>query len=437
MLRLEIRSDELKNGLRLACVPVSGTSFIELIFAVKTGSRNEPERLAGISHFLEHMIFRGSKSLPSSSALNHAIETVADGLEAGTARELTVFALQTLPEHLDRSLEILADLFQNPVFGEIETEKKIVYEEMLEELDEHGNESDLLNISRLLVLGDHPLARPILGRKKSLKRIKRKDLIEYFKAQYGPTNMMIVASGKITPERFFKAAKKTLGKWHSRPIKLLAQEAIVAPTPSAGPLIQFRSRPRSQIEVLLTFLGEGERSPNFVQLMALERVLDDGLASRLQRRLCDRRGLLYDIGVALDSYTDLSFMDFAFKIDEKKALIAIREILAETIELRTKLIPKDELARIKARMKREAIGLFETPRSLAARVAETNLLGMATPLEFSAWQDAIDALEPEILLETAKRLFQPEKLVVVLEGIFPPGDRTRIRNQILKTYSAA
>lgn len=445
-----IETSMLENGLRLAVAPVQGTSFVELVLGIRVGSRYELPEQAGISHLLEHMIFRGSKEYPSSFLLNHALESLGDGLEGGTAREYSLFGITVPPENLDRVLMILADLFQRPLLEEIDTEKEIVFEEMLEELDEEGEESDAFNISRMILFGDHPMGRPVLGRRSTLEAVKKDNLVAHFERFYRPANMILVASGKVDPDRFpdqvrtaFQVQKDSgpspdaieaaRTQWE---LELESMAPLVAPAEGVdlggeprlprgtqGPVLKFVDKSSSQIETTISFATRGERSKLFVPAMALERILDDGLSSRLQRSLCERKGLLYDISASIEGYSDIGVMDFTFRTAAGKARQALKEVFHELFQLKNTPVDSQELNRIKARMHRDAHALFENPRAIATRAAEHIALGLRTPLSLSEWIHAIRAIDAESIRHAANDIFVPQKMAVVVEGKLPRVDR--------------
>lgn len=443
-MSVKIETSRLGNGLRLGAAYVKGTSFVTLMVAVRVGPRYEAAVQNGMSHFLEHMMFRGCKAYPSSFFLNHALESLGDGLEAGTSREYTMYSVEVPHESLTKTLEILGDLFRAPTLEDVETEKEIIFEEMLEELDEKGEESDLENIARRAMFGDHPLGQPVLGRRAQLEGVSAEDLREYFREFYQPDNMVMFAAGDVDPKRFFKSVNDFFGELAERkpdePAFLSDAEPEDAglrypsvspvdlskaglPSGTLGPKVLYDSKAQSQLEVLVSFLAEGERSPAFLAQMAVERILDDGLSSRLQRSLCERKGLLYDIEAALDGFTDVGVLELRFRIVEKKARLALREIFRELHRLKTSLADPEELAKVKARMSREAVHLFESPRALAARLAEAMLLGVAMPRSVEEWRKRIDALTAADVQQAAQRMLQPERMVAVIQGEIPELDK--------------
>lgn len=448
-----IQTTELSNGLRLAATRVSGTAFVDLVIALRAGSRYERPEQNGMSHFVEHMLFRGSRKFPSSHELNHALESLGNGLEGGTTREYTLYSTHLPPENLGPALSILGDLFTQPLFTGLETEKGIVLEEILEELDEKGRESDLDNLCRKMVFGNHPLGQPILGREHQLRSVTRKSVESFFREYYRPDNMVIVAAGNIRPDEFFEKVSRVFGQMpgpargpargqgRSRGAAALPSlksssrsGLILAPfrkgsVASEDPIL-FRSKPSSQIEVLLSFLAEGERSPYYLTQIALERVFDDGLSSRLQRRLCEKKGLLYDISASVDSYSDAGVFDFSFRIAEERGVVAMQEVFKEVVDLKNRLVEPEELARIKGRMQREALLLFESTRHLAGRIAETLLLELGTPLNYPEWREGIRSIQAEDIHALARKLFVPERRVAVIEGQVPRSDQRKLRKLI-------
>jgi len=434
-----VRIQKLKSGLRAAAVPVPGSSFVSLAIAVPAGSRSERTDQHGLAHFTEHMLFRGSARYPSTHLLNHAIELLGDGLQGGTTREFSLYTTETPRENLEELLGVLADFFQNPRFSEIDKEKRVVLEEIREEVDERGRESGADNITRMALQGSHPIAHPILGRAADLKCATIESLHEFHATHYRTDNLVIVAAGNIKPEPFFRNLDRI---WTEvAPAREPMRKARRAAPKSGRPggkarqrvpaekfreRVEFRRQAGSQIDVLFCFLGRGEEDPDRLSRLALERVLDDGLSSRLQRRLCERRGLLYDISLSVDSCTDVSFFDLGFRIEPTSVVAALDEIFAEFRSLQKELVGEDELERVKSRMRREVRLMFETPRYLAARVAETVALGLPMPLGREDWLKRIEQITRESIRLEARHVFRLDRMAGAIEGPVTPSIKKRI-----------
>jgi predicted Zn-dependent peptidase len=387
------------------------------------------------------MLFRGSAQYPSTSELNHAIELLGDGLQGGTTREFSLYTTEAPAENSGVLLGVLADFFQNPRFSEIEKEKRIVLEEIREEVDERGRETGADNLTRMALLGSHPLAHPILGRPKDLASASPEKLRNFFARHYRPENMVIVAAGALEPKAFFELLEQVWGSQRAL-VDPSVQVGRAAPTkrvrrPGGAPKLvlqagkvrermTFRRQAGSQVDVTLSFLGRGEEDPRRITRLALERVLDDGLASRLQRRLCERRGLLYDISLAVDSCSDVSFFDLGFRIEPSGLIPALSEVFAEFRQLSRNPVPPAELERVKSRMKREVRLMFETPRYLAARVAETLVLELPTPVGRAEWLAKIDEITPESICREAARVFQLSGMAGAFEGPVTPTIKRKV-----------
>ncbi len=439
--KLQIR--RLSCGILAVAAPTKGTSFVSVAASLPSGSRSERKDEQGLAHFTEHMLFRGSEGFPTTHALNHALEFLGDGLQGGTSREFSIYSTEAPAENLAPLLEVLSVFFQRPRFSDIEKEKGIVLEEIREEIDERGREILSDNLTRFALLGDHPLAHPILGRRRDLLRVNQQRLQSFYERHYQADRIVVVAAGAVEPERFFELLEYS---WSMKlPVRSAQKRAPVkhlgfarlggAPNVRAAPGVlanrfHFRRQAGSQIEVSITFLAKGDRDGGRLSRIALERVLDDGLASRLQRRLCERRGLLYDVSLSLDSCTDVSFFDLEFRIEPPGLLKVISEVLTEFRLLSEVLVDGTELDRVKGRMRREVQSMFETPRYLAARLAETLVLELPLPLSQAEWMGRIDEVTAQSVRKEARKVFRKGVLAGVLEGPLTSTLRKKVLNEI-------
>ena len=178
--------DVLGNQLRVVTIEMPYLHSAEISLYIKVGSRYETLENNGISHFLEHMLFRGSKNYPSSFLLNHAFESIGNGLYANTFREFTSLWCKLVPEKLTEGLEILSDLIRAPLLSDIEIERQIILEEIMEDLDEDGEDIDIDNISRSLLYPGDPLGFLVIGTRENVREIQRRDLLHHFKKFYVP-----------------------------------------------------------------------------------------------------------------------------------------------------------------------------------------------------------------------------------------------------------
>jgi predicted Zn-dependent peptidase len=191
----------LSNGLRLLTIATPHLHTASVCLYVRAGSRYETRETNGLSHFLEHMLFRGSGRYPSSFALNLAIEELGGTLYAETGRDYSLYQITLHPKQVARGLDILGDLFSSPAFRDIDLERKIVIEEILEDLDDRGRNVNVDDQSRRLAWGKHPLGFPITGPMRNVRHFSLADVRSHFRRFYGAANMVLAVAGPPSVRR--------------------------------------------------------------------------------------------------------------------------------------------------------------------------------------------------------------------------------------------
>lgn len=435
---MEIVKKRFNNGLSCAAIPLATTKFVHILIGVRAGARYESEFQSGITHLMEHMLWRGCRAYPSSFLLNHVLELQGDGVDAGTGKEWTFFTYRCLAQDLVQGLGVLGSVFREPLFVDFEIEKNIVLEEMSEELTEKGEWVNLQNVAFETLFGkDSPMGKAIVGNVETIDKLQKEDLIQFFEDFYQPDNMVICASGAVDPQVFFaETQKQWVDLW--KPEMRLTETSVSSdvaplvplkpgnclPSGKIGPELIFRhTHQLAQLDVLLTFTAEGECTSFVPELVFLERLLGDGLSSRLTRILRERKGLLYDLEVALESYTDVSLFQIEFKVSEQNLRPALRDLFRELREIKLEAVDEQEFARVKARLRRDILSYQESPQALVSEVAQSMLLGYVTPVSPEAWLEVIDQMTVQTVLETARRIFVPERMVTIIDGEILAKDR--------------
>lgn len=425
-----IRNDRLTGGLELVHYRLPQTRFVEISLAVGVGTRLEPPQLNGISHFLEHILFRGCRTMPTSFDLNRAFDRIGDGLNAYTHKEYTLFSTRVPVEELARALRLLAEVVSEPLFDDVKTEAGIILEEVLEELDEKGKEDDLDNISRKVIFGKHPLGKPVLGRPATLKNITAERLREFHAQYYVPSNMVLSIAGGVTWDECVKAANQAFGH------RLRPQAAFQAPLMQTigpedlKPHVQFVKGRGSQVEVLMSFFMPGERVPGELARMFLARVLDDGISSRLQRTLCERRGLLYDISCAIESFTDVELFDVQFSVSVGKLAEVVGLVAGELNRLKTELIAKDEWETVSSRFKRDVQHTAESARGMSSLMAEVFLLKLPMPIDPREYQASVNEVNPESVRHEAMNAFRLDRCAFFARGKISKSQQAAVRKAL-------
>lgn len=406
-----LHSETLANGLRVVVVPQPHLHTAAVSLYVKAGSRFESAQDNGLSHFLEHMLFRGTERLPSAYALNHAIESLGGTLYGATHADFTLYQVSIPPESLAESIALFGEIVTRPVFSDLEVEKGIVREEILEALDEDGRNVDIEDISRELVFENHALGYKITGDAANVDRFDVPDLRRWLARFYGATNSFVVISGAVDVA---ESAKLVRDAFSSLPAGARPENV----SPELGdrePGFVFVESVGSQTDLRVSFLGIGECDPRRLALEFMARVLDDGMSTRLHRRICDERGLAYDVFAALDLYEDCGIFDLGASVEHAKAPALIEQLFALTSELRETLVTPAELEKAKKRHLWELRATLDDTSGLADFYGVRGLLDVPGTLGDVA--AAVQDVTAEDVRELARELFRRERLSVTAVGL--------------------
>ncbi len=335
----------LDNGLTVVTVSMPHLHSTSISVYVRVGSRHETQETNGLSHFLEHMFFRGCDGFPDSTALNAAMEDLGGHLDGYTTRDYSAFQSTVHPDYVGDATDLLGRMFVAPHFTEMEIERSIILEEVLDALDERGREIELDTIAHRGAFGDHPLAQSIDGPKRNLKRFTERDLKDHRGRFYGANNSVLCFAGRISPAACRRFAKKSFGKLFT------GRRAAEGPRPRLlGRMsTRFVYSDDAQTRARLTFRVDPESHDDFPALILLRRVLDGGLSARLQVELVEKRGIVYEVGASLDSYSDCALLDFELAVAHKKLPYALEELGRVLLEVRNEGVGEDEIDRVRRR----------------------------------------------------------------------------------------
>ncbi|MDP8999182.1 MAG: insulinase family protein [Myxococcota bacterium] len=419
---------ELANGLRVVVVRLPQMHRCHLGLWARVGSRFEAREDNGISHFLEHMIYRGTRRVPSAHAVNLAFERLGGSLFASTQVDRGIFSLTLPPESLDEACSLFGEVLSQPAFRDIDIERGIVLEEILEDLDDEGRQVDADNLSRELIYRNHPLGFTITGTDAHVRSFDESALRRWHLRHYTARNSVLVFAGPIDPDDGFRLAERDFGA--------LAPGEHVAPEPPRH--MQKRARLRivdnvsSQTELRVCFRAFPEVHPLRPALDVLMRIIDDGMSARLYHRICDARGLCYDVSAAYDCYEDDGIVDVAAGVQHKRAALVTREVLAMFDELAREGPTVDELETARRRIAWDARALADSAEEAAAFYAGGLLFN-----RFSTAEEHVAELvgvQPGDVREAARELARPERLNVVAVGLL---DGHEELEQLVKGWSCA
>jgi predicted Zn-dependent peptidase len=424
------RTATLPNGLRVVVAPQPQLHRAHVALWARVGSRFETREDNGIGHFLEHMIYRGTRRVPSAHEVNLAFERLGGSLFASTQVDHGIFSLTLPPESLDAASGLFGEVLSEPAFLDIDIERGIVIEEILEDLDDEGRQVDADNLSRALIYKDHALGFTITGTEEHVRSFDEARLRACHRRHYTTDNAVLVFSGAVDEELALRLAERDFGALARGP--RVAAEAPQHAQKRARLQIVENVSSQTELRVCLRAIAEGD--PLRCALDVLMRVVDDGMSTRLYHRLCDARGLCYDVSAGYDGYEDDGIIDVAAGVQHKRAALVTREVLAMFEELAREGPTPEELETARRRIAWDARMLADSAEEAASFFAAGLLFGrFSTPEEHVAELTRVGAEE---VREVARLVARPERLNVVAVGLLERGDDARL-SEVVKGWTGA
>lgn len=414
----------LDNGLRVVCVEMPHLHAAELAIYLKVGGRNDPPGREGLSHFLEHAMFRGTAEFPSSLAIESAFEVIGGAPNAATDAESTYYYSRVHPDSVKRGMEIFASMLIKPLLNGIEIERRIIAEEAREDLNELGEEVNPDTIVSRMLWPRHPLGMPTIGTLESIAAIEQSDLEEHLKRYYIPSNAVLVVSGPVKNSAVLAAAKDCFGEW--------ANESL--PALNLVTLRQFLPQiccvhdSDSQMNLQLAFLGFSRNDRRFMALRFLRRIIAGGGSSRLYLRLREELGIIYSVDGAIGAYDETGCIAFDLSTAPETLLSAVETALEELLRMTTTLVPEDELERIHNSYVFDLEFSRDSAYEMSGRYGWGELMGVVRSIEEDqAEASRVTAVK---LQEVARELFSPKNLRLVAVGPWKRGMKKRLRELV-------
>lgn len=405
-----VETTTLDNGLRVTTVKLPHLHTAVCAVFIKVGARFETPDDNGLSHFVEHMLYRGTERYPTSLALNTAVEQLGSTLHAETGRDYTLFQLALEPSRLPAAIALMGELFTRPRFAEIELERALVLEEINEDYDEHGTEINADDIARGIVFEDHPLGQRIIGPRENVKRFSIDDVRRHFTTYYGAKNATLCVAGPVEHGKVVEQAARAL---KSMPPGSRA-EVPAAPTSLEGPRLSHVRDAGSQTSLAVVFRAVPELDPAYVALVALLRVLDDGMSTRLHYTLADQKGLAYSIHAAIEPLGDTALFEIAGATANAKVPSLVRELLTLLDGLRRGKVTSDELAKARVRYRYETLASIDDASAMAGWFGGTALY--YPPPSLSERLGQMQKIGIDDVVDVAKRVLSPQNLVLAAVG---------------------
>jgi predicted Zn-dependent peptidase len=399
----------LPNGVRVISETMPHVRSVSVGIWVATGSRRESPERNGISHFIEHMLFKGTTSR-SAIDIARSVDSIGGNLDAFTAKELVCYNTKVLDQHLSLAFDVLADLVLHPLFRpeDIEKEKGVILEEIKMEAD--SPDYLVQEIFSANFWKDHPLGRPILGTRETVKRLGQDDIRDYYQQVYAPANLIVTAAGNLTHERLVSLVSAHFSSLPAAP------PALAGPAPATHARIALRNKKAlEQVHVCLGVpsypLGHQERFACYV----LNTLLGGGMSSRLFQNIRERQGLAYAVFSELSPYRDTGCLTIYAGTSAESCPRVVASIVNEFRQLKEQIIPADELRRAKDHLKGSLMLSLESTSSRMSNLARQEMY-FGHFFSLDELLESIEAVTAEDVQRNARTFFDPKQIGLTVLG---------------------
>ncbi|MEO8456342.1 MAG: pitrilysin family protein [Chloroflexota bacterium] len=402
----------LPNGLRILSSTMPATHSVAVTLYVGAGSRYERAGEEGVSHYLEHMLFKGTKKRPTAKEIAESIDGVGGLLNGATDREYTTYYIKVARPHMELASDILSELIRSPLIepSEIEKERQVVIEELAAVADSPAQIADLLLAG--LLWPDNPLGRDVAGTAESVGGIDRDMMMNYLAEQYAPNNVVVAVAGNVTHEEVVELFDRLLGGWER------GMPGAWLPATSANgtrSLVQYKKT--EQAHVTIAMRGIPISHPDRHAVSFLSVILGEGMSSRLFIELREKRGLVYDVSSYASHFQDTGAFNVYTGVDPKKAPEAIKVIISELERIRDHGPTTEELTKARELSKGRMMLRMEDTRAVSGWIGvQELLLGHVRTVEDVIAE--MDAVTLEDLQRVAAEMIDPRKAYMAIVGPF-------------------
>ena len=407
----------LKNGVRLVTVPLKNVKTVTVLILVGTGSKYETKENNGISHFLEHMFFKGTKKRPNTLAIAETLDRIGGEYNAFTSKEMTGYYAKVEAKHLDLALDWVSDIFLNSKIEakEIEKERRVIIEEI--NMYQDTPMRQIASLWEEVLYQNQPAGRNILGEKETVSRLTRNKFLDYLKKHYLAKNTVMVVAGhlgeyqKPKVENYFKNAKKG---------KASPKKKVIEKQKTPKVLIQYKKTDQSHFCLGVRTYNTFNKNKYALSLLGI--ILGGNMSSRLWIAVREKEGLGYYINTVRQAYSDSGYLMTRAGVDNKRIETAIKIILEEYKRITTEKVGSAELKKAKDYIRGSMTLGLEASDEIAYFLGEQEIINnsILTPEEKFA---KIEAVTAEDIQRVARDIFKPEKLNLALIGPFKDKER--------------
>jgi predicted Zn-dependent peptidase len=399
----------LPNGLTILTEQIDHIRSVSMGIWVKSGSRHEDPNVNGISHFVEHMVFKGTTSR-SAEDIARQVDSIGGNMDAFTGKETICFNIKVLDEHLPVAVDVLSDMVLRPVFDvkEITRERGVILEEI--KMDEDNPDYLVHEIFTQNFFKDHPLGKPILGTKETVRRFDQAATLAYYSSKFAPSNLVVSAAGNVNHHEFVELLQKQFGQlpsgsngWHDIPPKIHSR------------IILRNKKALEQVQICLGVpsyrISHEKRYVSYI----LNTLLGGGMSSRLFQNVREKQGLVYSIFSELNPFRDTGLLSMHAGTSRESAPKVVQAIVNEFRELKNNPVSEEELKRAKDQLKGSLMLSLESTTARMSNLARQEMyydrfFGLDEIIQ------RIQGVTAEDLLQSANEFFQPQLIAVTVLG---------------------
>jgi len=404
-----IHRQVLPNGLTIISEEMKHIRSVSIGIWIKTGSRDEVAERNGLSHFIEHMVFKGTRNR-SAEAIARQVDSIGGNLDAFTAKECVCFNVKVLDEHLPIALDVLSDLVLNPVFAveDIVRERRVILEEI--KMDEDNPDYLVHEIFTQNFWKDHPLGKPILGTKETVRGFEQPVVLDLYRQRFVPGNLIVAAAGNLNHKRFVELVNKHFDGMQP------GTNGLHSLPPKIVPKITLRNKKSlEQVQICVGVpshpIAHEKRFASYI----LNTLLGGGMSSRLFQNIRERQGLAYAIYSDLNPYRDTGCLSVYAGTSRESAAKVVQSVVSEFKKLKSEAVPEEELRRSKDQLKGSLMLSLESSTARMSNLARQDMYfdrfyGMDELIQ------KIEAVTADDLQEMANDFFRTESIAVTVLG---------------------
>ncbi len=412
---------QLPHGLRIATIPMHDRNSAAVAIWVRAGGRFEPKVVSGVSHYLEHMLFKGTRKR-TTRQIKEEIEGVGGMLNAFTSEEVTCYFAKVLNQHFPKALDVLSDMINHATLTDVEIEKErtVILEEikMYRDLPAHY----VHELMSEILWPAQPLGRPLAGTVDSVSALKRSQIVDYKNRYYDPKNILVTVAGPIQHQEVEDRVKAFFPYKSRRPLSRFPE----AVSRQAKPRTLFVEKQTEQTHFVIALHGFSRENPDRYKLGALNVILGANMSSRLFEEVREKRGLAYEIKSGLSFYEDAGCISISAGVESKKAATTISVILRELAKICRDGVKEGELRRAKDYFLGQLFMGLEDTMDHALWIGEKVMYSNKLP-RLEEIRENIEAVSASDVREVARKIFKTKNLNLTLIG--PILEKTQNRIQ--------